>query len=347
MPTTDNLLIRADADPMIGTGHVMRCLALAQAWQDMGGHVTFIISAPSEALRSRLFREHVDVVDLKANPGSADDSEITVSRARKLSATTVIDGYHFGVAYQRYVHQFVPSLLVIDDHGSIGSYRSDWILDQNLGADTEMYIERPADTRLLLGTAYALLRREFSRCRTARAKTPRIVRRVLVTFGGSDPGNMTREVIAALDSVGHEGLEVVVVLGAMNRQARLFDPTKIGSRYRLDFVSDVSDMAALLRTVDLAIGAAGSTSWELACLGVPAVLTPVTDNQRPIIAALQREGAAVGVIAEGVEFVERVAHVVDALTTDAERRALMSKKGMALVDGGGAARVAARILEAR
>jgi len=342
-----NLLVRADAGLEIGTGHVMRCLALAQAWQDMGGHVTFVISAPPKNLRSRPLTERIDVVDLEADPASADDAEITVKRARELSAATVIDGYHFGFEFQKHIHGSVPSLLVIDDHGSIGSYRSDWILDQNLGADAEMYNQRTAKTSLLVGTTYALLRREFSKWRTARAKAPTCVRRVLVTFGGSDPGEMTRKVITALDLVEHQAFEVVAVLGMMNRQAMLSDPIDFGSRHRLNIVSDVSDMAALMRTVDLAIGAAGSTSWELACLGVPAVLTSMADNQRPIMAALQREGAAIGVTAEGVGFVERVARVVDALATDAERRALMSEKGMALVDGCGAARVAAKMSEAR
>lgn len=343
-----NLLVRADAGLEIGIGHIMRCLALAQAWQDMGGHATFIISAPPKTLRSRLLTERVDVVDLEADPASSDDAEFTARRARELSAATVIDGYHFGFEFQRHIHRSVQSLLVIDDHASIGSYRSDWILDQNLCADAEMYYRRTAQTSLLIGTTYALLRREFSRRRTARKNAPICVRRVLVTFGGSDPCEMTRKVITALDLVGHQAFEVVAVVGMMNRQAMLSDPSDFeSSLHRLNIVSEVSDMAALMSTVDLAIGAAGSTSWELACLGVPAVLTSVADNQRPIMAALQREGAAIGVTAEGVGFVERVARVVDDLATDAQRRELMSEKGMALVDGRGAARVAARMSEAR
>jgi UDP-2,4-diacetamido-2,4,6-trideoxy-beta-L-altropyranose hydrolase len=342
-----NLLVRSDASFEIGVGHVVRCSALAQAWQDIGGHACFVVSDPPAALHTQLSDENIEVVVLDANPASADDADFTANRALELDAVTVLDGYHFAAAYQRSLHRRVRSLLVIDDHGSIGSYQSDWILDQNLGAAPEIYADRLDQTRLLLGTSYALLRRQFSRRHTARAESPDTIRRVLVTFGGTDSAHMTGKAIAALDATGLETLEIIVVMGATNQAARAFDPPDDTSRHRVNVVSNVRDMASVMRTVDLAIGAAGSTSWELATMGVPAVLTAIAENQRPIADALRRAGAAVGVAAEGTGFTERLARAVEALAGDSERRHNMSRTGIALVDGRGSARVAAKISEAK
>ena len=157
---TGPLLVRADGSAAIGAGHVMRCLALAPAWQDAGGDVTFAASSLGDTLRRRLIDEGVRVVDLDAPPGSRLDTEATVHHARQAGADWVVaDGYDFDAAYQRCVHESGLKLLVLDDYGHAEHYHADLVLNLNLDAEESLYAHRDPATQLLLGTRYALLRR--------------------------------------------------------------------------------------------------------------------------------------------------------------------------------------------
>src|SRR6266545_2605823 len=100
------LVLRADAGTQMGTGHVMRCLALAQAWQDNGGNAIVIVATQASALEERLTAEGVKVIRLPTQPGSGDDADQTVALARNASASwVVVDGYHFGADYQRVIKE--------------------------------------------------------------------------------------------------------------------------------------------------------------------------------------------------------------------------------------------------
>src|SRR5436190_24021052 len=115
------LLIRVDANVKIGTGHVMRCLALAQAWQDRGGDVVCAIAESSAGIDERLRLEQTHTSRLDAMPGSADDAAQTASLARELQADwAAVDGYHFDSAYQRFLNDQGPQFLVVDDYGHAG-----------------------------------------------------------------------------------------------------------------------------------------------------------------------------------------------------------------------------------
>ncbi|HZU45617.1 MAG TPA: hypothetical protein VE994_23270, partial [Terriglobales bacterium] len=129
------LLIRADAGPDIGTGHVMRCLALAQGWQDAGGRVVFATGhdLPGNVER-RLTSEGFRIERIEGEPGSVRDVNLTRELASRLNAEyTVLDGYRFRADYQRTLKDAGQKLLVIDDYGRTGAYCADLLLDQNCG----------------------------------------------------------------------------------------------------------------------------------------------------------------------------------------------------------------------
>ncbi len=130
------LLVRADANPVIGTGHIMRCLALAQAWQDQGGSVTFACAEGlPESLHQRLSSESMSVRLLQVNPGSEADARAVIELARQVqTSVVVVDGYHFGADYQRWLKDAGLRLLFIDDNGHAEHYYADWVLNQNIHA---------------------------------------------------------------------------------------------------------------------------------------------------------------------------------------------------------------------
>src|ERR1051326_8299174 len=211
MQTPQALLVRADAGERMGTGHVMRCLALAQAWHDSGGNTTFLAAGHLTTLSARL-NQAGKVERLDAEAGSDADALETCSRARRLGKSwIVLDGYHFSGGFQRRIKEDGLRLLALDDYGHAEHYWADLVLNQNLYARAETYRNREPHTELLLGTEFALLRHEFSKWRGWRRVVPECASKILVTLGGSDPDNVTLRVIQALALLAIEPLQVAVV----------------------------------------------------------------------------------------------------------------------------------------
>ena len=266
------LVIRADADSRLGTGHVMRCLALAQAWQDAGGRALFLMAPAPPALKTRLLSEGMEVLALEHGSGSPEDARETAQLARSRGADwVVVDGYHFGADYQRLIKDSGLRLLCIDDYGHAAHYSADLVLNQNINATEELYPSREANTRLLLGTRYVLLRREFWPWRGWRREIPAVARKVLVTLGGGDPDNVTLKVIQALAQVEIEGLEAVVVVGAANPHLQELQAVVKDLPFPIRLESNVTNMPELMAWADVAITAGGSTCWESAFMGLPAL----------------------------------------------------------------------------
>ena len=165
MPRSENaLLIRADAGVRMGTGHVMRCLALAQAWQDRGGRAAYAMAGPAPEIEGRLREEGIDVYGLAEEPGSEDDACSTARLAGALdSRWIVVNGYHFSSHYQRAVKRLGARLLALDDFGALRQYFADIVVNQDPNAEERRYVRREPQTRLLLGTDFTFLRREFAR----------------------------------------------------------------------------------------------------------------------------------------------------------------------------------------
>ena len=334
------LVIRADASTRIGTGHVMRCLALAQSWQDSGGRVIFAMGMEAPSLVDRLISEGMEVFRLSAEPGSSDDARKTAYLAHDVDSDwVVVDGYHFGSDYQRAIKRFDLCLLFIDDNGHADHYYADIVLNQNFHAKEALYRNREPYTKLLLGNRYVLLRREFWSWRGWNRETPEVARKVLVTLGGSDPDNVTLEVIRALEQAEVDGLEAVVVVGAVNPRYDELNKLLESSKYNIRLESNVRDLPSLMAWADIAISAGGSTSWELAFMGLPSLVIILAENQLHIAETLSIEKIAMQLGWYEDISIMNIAQSVRQLVTSDKDRADMVQNCQNAVDGKGILRI--------
>ncbi len=340
--SSSSLLIRADASASIGMGHVMRCLSLAQAHAELAvTPATFLTADPLPGLISRAGESGIAVTALSSAPGSDGDVRETSALAQRVGADwIVLDGYRFDPAFQSGLRAGGQRVLVIDDHGHAGRYHADVVLDQNPGADAVAYENRDPHTRLLLGVRFALLRAEFRRWRRSRPPVPARARRVVVTLGGSDPDNVSARVLEGLAAVPGP-LEVLLVIGAANPHGAALRAAVALCPHPVDVVVDARDMPERLAWADLAVAAAGSTSWELALVGTPQMAVVLADNQQPVADRLASDGLAVSLGRHGALGADAIAAAVADLAEDRARRSELSRRGQGLVDGRGALRVLA------
>jgi UDP-2,4-diacetamido-2,4,6-trideoxy-beta-L-altropyranose hydrolase len=335
-----HLLIRTDAGSQIGTGHVMRCLALAEAWQNTGGHALFAMATEAPALEARLKSEGMEVVHLSTKIGHAEDAVQTVELAHRAPAIwIVVDGYQFGANYQRIIKDSLLRLLAIDDVGHAEHYYADIVLNQNLHAKEGLHARREAYTRLLLGNRYVLLRREFLKWRGWKREIPDMARKLLVTLGGSDPDNVTLKVILAIQGMAVDGLEAVVVAGPSSARYEELQSAIQASQAPLRLARDVMDMSEWMAWADVAISTGGSTCWELAFMGLPSVLLVLAENQRGNAEGLDEAGVSVNLGWHESLSANDIALAVSHLLVAAKARGQMARRGQELIDGQGAARV--------
>lgn len=325
----------------------MRCLALTQAWQDMGGNVAFSMSDPSKSIESRLRAENVCVEPVLGEAGGEEDALETVRLGRNKEAVwIVVDGYQFDSVYQRSIKDSGLKLLWIDDYGHAAPYCADIVLNQNVYAKEELYKNREFVTRLLLGADYTLLRREFRQwCRAKRVICEK-AKRILVTLGGGDPDNVTLTVIEAIGLCDAKTLLVRVVVGATNPHLASLRDACEQSCQQIEVFDNVSDMVSLMAWADVAISAGGSTCWEMAFMGLPNAVVVLAENQRPIAEYLDKRGVSLDLGWHEFVTKEHLAKMLTRLINNKVQRVNMSKCGMDLVDGQGAARIVESLVSA-
>ncbi|WP_424096618.1 UDP-2,4-diacetamido-2,4,6-trideoxy-beta-L-altropyranose hydrolase [Moorena producens] len=339
------LVIRADASPKIGTGHVMRCLALAQAWLEAGGQVTLLMGTAAPTLEARLQAEGIQVAHVSVSPGSGEDAEQTIAQAKALGATwVVVDGYHFGADYQRVIKEAGLRLLFIDDYGHAAHYWADLVLNQNVYAHEGLYPKRESYTQLLLGTQYTLLRKEFWPWQGWQRQIPTVARKVLVTLGGADPDNVTLKVIQALQQVKVEGLEAVVVVGGSNPHYEQLQAAVHDSGAAITLKYNVKNMPELMAWADVGISGGGSTTWEMAFMGTPNLVITLTDSQKMSVKNLHSIQVCIDLgWHENVSRVQ-IAESLKQLILTRNLRIILIEKGHSLIDGKGSSIVVDKII---
>lgn len=340
MKDRGTIVIRADAGGQLGTGHVMRMIALAQAWQDGGGKVIFACATCPPAVLERLEKEGFVVLakDLKA--GSADDLAWTQQLAGTSDAQwVVLDGYHFLETFQKALCDHCIRVMAVDDCGHCGNWAAHAVLNGNLHAEPppQMDAASAVYTVFLSGPRFALLRREFQANPNLPAPDPEKRLRILITFGGVDPPGAALRIVRALAPIAScRSLHVRVLTGAANPRAAEF--AKLAARHPqwLEAKSAVDDMPGEYAWADRIISAGGSSCLEWLRYRKPGWVVSIAGNQQPIIAALEKQNLA----ATGgrMEDFPDDASLAAALETWLDQEPAIPRP---VVDAWGAARVAA------
>jgi UDP-2,4-diacetamido-2,4,6-trideoxy-beta-L-altropyranose hydrolase len=345
-----HLIVCAECGIQVGTGHVMRCVALAQAWRRAGGDVTFLMREGLAAIEERIRAEGVLLQTL---PGEGGGSPEDFDRAAIDAGCpiAVLDGYSFGASEQATLSGAGIRVLTIDDYGHASDYPVRWVLNQNAYATPEMYGRTNHNSKLLLGPAYALLRDEFSPWIGWKRAIPDRARKILITIGGSDPDNASEQILQSLallksspeDSPGDS--EAILVVGSGNPHLPSLQAAVDLCPVPVRVMRNVQNMPALMAWADLAIAGAGVTSYELCYMGLPSMLLIVAENQRRTAERLSELGMAVNAGTSREFRAGWFAGELRALMESSERRAAMSGCARELVDGLGSERVRAALID--
>jgi UDP-2,4-diacetamido-2,4,6-trideoxy-beta-L-altropyranose hydrolase len=311
----DSFVFRVDSSKKIGSGHLMRCLTVASGLQEKGAVCTFICRALNGNLNRLVLSAGFSLVELprpnvefvkpdKGEPSHSDWREVSwkvdaIETSKALSDLQakwlIIDHYGLWEDWQLIVSDYVEKIMVIDDLGDRKHY-CDLLLDQNFGSNLLLYRSLvPAKSRNFFGPKYALLRPEFSvyRASSLERRSDGQLKNILINFGGGDPDDyIARTLKALLNADLSREATISIIFGGL---ASLEERHKsLVSRFlsKVKTYGLTENMAEILAGTDLVIGAAGSSSWERCCLGVPSIVFPVAFNQDRIAKNLAASGAA-------------------------------------------------------
>jgi UDP-2,4-diacetamido-2,4,6-trideoxy-beta-L-altropyranose hydrolase len=332
------ILFRVDGDARIGAGHVLRSLVLAEQFVAHGIQVEFVCRRLSAGLAAKVEAACFAVHRISEDANSEEDCRRLLQRATAQDAAWLaLDGYEFSAEYRRAVYESGRQLLVVEDLCCDDFYHADMVVNSGLDA-AQLAYHHPPGTILLLGPQYATVGADFAGARGVR-DTPDHACKLLATFGGSDPADVSSRFLDSLAKIHRSDLEVRLIVGPANPryEALLQQRDRLGIRCEL--VVDPPSMLQHMVWADLAIAAAGSTCWELATLGVPALLMVVAENQVRLAAGMERCGAACNLGWAHSISPTALAQAIESLLDDAARRQRMSQRGQELVDGLGVTRI--------
>ena len=329
------VLLLCDGGGSLGVGHVIRSLALAEAAVAAGHDVVVAGHFEGSFVQGQLAAAPVEVVQLAA-PADAGPDPIPGLIQRMGPDVLHVDSYNLS----HWLGSFVLSSM---EDGGFGRRPADVVVDPTLGAEL---LARPTDgsTWLLRGSRYAPMRQRVIEARRVvdiDAAGGDSARRVLVVMGGTDPVGLAPAAVGLLASTGL-ALEVTVI--AVGENAERVRAAARDSALSLTVIAPVDDLALVMSAQDLVVSAAGTSVWELCCIGVPMALIWAVDNQRDGYDRVVSAGAALGLGGPELGQPERHGHerAADLLTTaltDAGVRAGLARAGRSAVDGLGAWRV--------
>jgi UDP-2,4-diacetamido-2,4,6-trideoxy-beta-L-altropyranose hydrolase len=334
------VVFRVDASLEMGTGHVMRCLTLANELKQQNHEIVFICRELTGNL-ILLIKYPVLVLPKNDNFQSdglylnwlgatqEQDAEQTIKVIPKNTDLLIVDSYALDEIWHKKLIPYTKKIMVIDDLAD-RQFDCDVLLNQNLGTQIKDYKDKvPNVCELLLGCDYALLRPEFPNLREnalIKRKNTKVIKNILISMGGSDITNKTYDILQEVS----DDLNIVVILGGVSPHNKMIK-NYAKSKKNVKVIVDADNISRLMFDADLAIGAGGSTSWERCCLGLPTLLYVLAENQRKIAGNLEELGA--------VKIVDNLKVNLQNILNNFSFWQIMSEKAQTVCDGIGVKRI--------
>ena len=361
------IVFRCDASIQIGSGHVMRCLTLADELARQGAECIFICRRHHGNLIEEIQQQGYKVYALplendlyietknKTALSHADwlastqyrDAELSLSIVKTLQPDwLIVDHYSLDEIWEKGLQPYCKKIMVIDDLAD-RKHHCDVLLDQNFGRDPQDYAAHVnEDCKLLCGSKYALLRPEFAAWRgySLERRQHNKLASILINLGGVDKDNVTTKILKVLQTKSlPDHCSITIVMGATSPWIEAVKQQAAIMQWRTVVKVGVNNMAEIMGNSNLAIGAAGSTSWERCCLGLPTIMLVLADNQQVIASALEAVGAALTfditmLEAEPLALGQCIASVVPKMRE-------MGRVASAVTDGLGALRLSRFLLQ--
>ncbi|WP_293751036.1 UDP-2,4-diacetamido-2,4,6-trideoxy-beta-L-altropyranose hydrolase [uncultured Paraglaciecola sp.] len=338
-------VFRVDASIQIGTGHVMRCLTLAHALKLRNAEVRFICREHSGNLISYIQQQGFQVLSLPLVEQTFDLRHLIhaawlgVTQAQDAEACRValhgyaadwliVDHYALDCEWEEALQVYYNNLMVIDDLAD-RVHICNILLDQTYGREASAYQGKvPDDCQSLLGSQYALLRPEFAQWRdfSLQRRANPVLKNLLVTMGGVDQDNVAGQVLEVLGICElPEDISIIVILGLTSPHVAQIKALARKMPYKTEVKTGVSNMAEIMSHADIAIGAAGATTWERCCLGLPTILMPLAGNQGAILEVLTEKGICESLSLNQLSiFPKKIKHLVANLSSFIEKCSLLT-----------------------
>jgi UDP-2,4-diacetamido-2,4,6-trideoxy-beta-L-altropyranose hydrolase len=346
------LVFRVDGTPLMGAGHIIRCRTLAQGLQRRGYQTDFTLRSHQGHLSHLLNGSTVHLLPPPKTTITSPNHETWLGTSpqedagdflKSISSLStqplcIVDHYAIDREWMEMVRPKVSGIVVIDDLAN-RPLDADLVIDPNpsrTATDYLAHLKHPCP--MLLGPRYALLREEF------KVSTPIKINNInpysiLISLGALDSNNLTLSLLKHLQCRLSQGDLIINVVLSSNAPHLSSVAQYCSSQESIKLHTDPKSISTLMQENDLCIGAAGTTSWERASVGLPSLLFQIAQNQAGIIQALEQEGCCINLGEFSPKGLERLDQIFDELLQDTHRRSLMQQNGRRVCDGHGVDRV--------
>jgi UDP-2,4-diacetamido-2,4,6-trideoxy-beta-L-altropyranose hydrolase len=339
------IFFRVDANNKLGSGHLMRCLTLADELIKFNATVYFICKKNTDNFTAFIESKGISVYELDESANFEEiDAQQTidiVSTFEKKPNWLIIDHYSLSIKFESLLRPSVSKIMVLDDLAN-RKHDCDLLLDQNIFSVNRYEQFTPQRCEKLIGPQYTLLRNEFL---TKRAKITRNFvdcKNILINFGGGDDRGLIEKSIKAIFSMNLPSVVCTVILGQANPNRLSLN--RFLSKYPNVIVYEyVNNIADFMVEADLAIGSGGSSIWERCCLGLPSIVTAVSDIEAQLAPLCEQQKFLTYIGRCENVTVEIIITNIKCFFDEPAKLLTMSKLGMRLVDGHGCARVVQKI----